>query len=32
MHTVLKSFRPLEGNRKADVALGDNECDTPALE
>ena len=30
MYTVLKVCRPFEGNRKADVAPGDNEFDTPA--
>ena len=32
MYTVLKLFQPCEGNRKADVAPGENEFDTPALE
>ena len=31
MYTVLILFRPFEGNRKADVAPGEKECDTPAL-
>ena len=29
IYTVLKSFWPFEGNRAAEVAAGDNECDTP---
>ena len=32
MYTVLKLFRPFEGNREADVALGENEFDTPVLD
>ena len=32
MYTVLKLCRPFEGNREADVAPGEHECGTPALE
>ena len=32
IYTVLKLFRPFEGNREADVAPGENEFDTPSLE
>ena len=32
IYTVLKLFRPFEGNRKTDVAPGENEFDTPALD
>ena len=32
MYTVLKLFRPFEGNREADVAPSENEFDTPILE
>ena len=31
MYTVLKSFLSFEGNLEADVAPGENELDTPAL-
>ena len=30
IYTVLKLFRPFEGNLKADVARGENELDTSA--
>ena len=32
MYTVLKLFWPFEGNHKVDVAPGESEFDTPALE
>ena len=32
MYTVLKLFRPFEGNREADVTPGENEFDTPELD
>ena len=32
IYTVLKFFRPFEGNHKADVAPSENEFDTPVLE
>ena len=32
MYTVLKLFRPFEGNGEADVAPGENEFVTPELE
>ena len=31
MYTVLNYIRPLDGNREADVAPGENEFDTPVL-
>ena len=31
MYTVLNYIRPFEGNREADVALGENEFDTLVL-
>ena len=31
MYTVLKLFRPFEGNCEADVAPGENEFDTPGI-
>ena len=32
MYTVLKYIQPLEGNREADVAPGENEFHNPAIE
>ena len=32
MYTVLKLFRPFEGNREADVAPGENEFDIPGID
>ena len=32
MYTVLKFIRPFEGNCKGDMAPGENEFDTPALD